>query len=42
MVMSQPHFYQADQAYVNAVDGISPVKAHQTTVDVERVGNGAF
>jgi hypothetical protein len=33
-----PHFYQGDEKYINAVDGLSPNKEeHQTFFDVEPV-----
>lgn len=37
--MSSPHFYQAEQKFVDAVFGMKPNKEqHQTTIDVNPVG----
>lgn len=37
--MSSPHFYQADQKFVNDVFGMRPSKEqHQTTIDINPVG----
>lgn len=36
IVVSFPHFYQADPAYINAVDGLSPNKEeHETYLDLQ-------
>ena len=35
--MSQPHFFQGAQHYVDAVDGMHPSDEHQTYIDVEPV-----
>ena len=38
MVASLPHFYQVDEAVLNAIEGLNPVKEqHQTAIDVEPV-----
>lgn len=37
--MSSPHFYQADEKYVQDVFGMNPEKEqHQTTIDINPVG----
>ena len=37
--MSSPHFYQADERFVEDVIGMKPVKEqHQTTIDIDPVG----
>lgn len=37
--MSSPHFYQAEEKFVEAVFGMKPNKEqHQTTIDVNPVG----
>lgn len=37
--MSSPHFYQADEKFVQDVFGMNPNKEqHQTTIDVNPVG----
>lgn len=37
--MSSPHFYQAEEKFVDAVFGMRPNKEqHQTTIDVNPVG----
>lgn len=37
--MSSPHFYQADEKFVQDVLGMTPVKEqHQTTIDIDPVG----
>uniref|UniRef100_A0A1A8R1D3 Scavenger receptor class B, member 2 n=1 Tax=Nothobranchius rachovii TaxID=451742 RepID=A0A1A8R1D3_9TELE len=36
IVVSFPHFYQADEAYINAVDGLNPQKEyHETYLDLQ-------
>ena len=36
IIMSQPHFYQADPGYINAVKGVNPIRSqHQTFLDIE-------
>lgn len=38
IVVSFPHFYQADPKYINAVDGLSPNKEeHETYLDLQPV-----
>lgn len=38
--MSSPHFYQAEERFVQAVFGMKPNKQqHQTTIDINPVGN---
>uniref|UniRef100_A0A3B3TQB2 Scavenger receptor class B, member 2a n=1 Tax=Poecilia latipinna TaxID=48699 RepID=A0A3B3TQB2_9TELE len=38
IVVSFPHFYQADPAYINAVDGLNPNKEeHETYLDLQPV-----
>lgn len=38
--MSSPHFYQAEEKFVQAVLGMKPNKQlHQTTIDINPVGN---
>lgn len=38
--MSSPHFYQAEQKFVEAVFGMRPDKQqHQTAIDINPVGN---
>lgn len=37
--MSSPHFYQAEEKFVEAVFGMKPNKEqHQTTIDINPVG----
>lgn len=37
--MSSPHFYQADETFVQDVFGMKPNKEqHQTTIDINPVG----
>lgn len=39
VVVSFPHFYQADPKYINAVDGLNPNKEeHETYLDLQPVG----
>ena len=39
LVLSYPHFYAADAAYLRAVDGLSPDRLkHQFSIDIEPVG----
>lgn len=43
IIMSSPHFYQADAKYVQSVFGMKPVKEqHETTIDVHPVGIHSF
>lgn len=38
IVVSFPHFYQADPAYINAIDGLNPNKEeHETYLDLQPV-----
>lgn len=38
--MSSPHFYQAEERFVEAVYGMEPNKRqHQTAIDINPVGN---
>lgn len=38
IVVSFPHFYQADPMYINAVDGLNPNKEeHETYLDLQPV-----
>lgn len=38
IVVSFPHFYQADPMYINAIDGLSPNKdEHETYLDLQPV-----
>ncbi|KAK2819067.1 hypothetical protein Q5P01_024628 [Channa striata] len=38
IIMSSPHFYQADEKYVNDVFGMKPVKElHETTIDINPI-----
>lgn len=38
VVVSFPHFYQADPKYINAVDGLNPNKEeHETYLDLQPV-----
>jgi hypothetical protein len=38
IVVSFPHFYQADDKYINAVDGLHPNKEeHETYLDLNPV-----
>lgn len=40
--MSSPHFYQAEQRFVEAVFGMKPNKQqHQTAIDINPVGTRA-
>uniref|UniRef100_A0A673A8C7 Lysosome membrane protein 2-like n=1 Tax=Sphaeramia orbicularis TaxID=375764 RepID=A0A673A8C7_9TELE len=40
IIMSSPHFYQADEKFVKDVFGMNPKKEeHQTTIDINPVGN---
>ena len=39
IVMSSPHFYQADEKFVEDIFGMNPNKElHQTTIDIQPVG----
>lgn len=41
--MSSPHFYQAEEKFVEAVYGMKPNKEqHQTTIDVNPVGKSSL
>lgn len=43
IVLSSPHFYQAEERFVEAVFGMKPNKEqHQTTIDVNPVGKSRF
>lgn len=35
IVISQPHFYQGDPKYIDAITGMHPSSQHQTFIDVE-------
>lgn len=38
IVVSFPHFYQADPTYINAIDGLNPNKEeHETYLDLQPV-----
>ena len=38
LVMSLPHFYQADPKYINAIEGLNPNKEeHESYLDIEPV-----
>ena len=37
IVLSQPHFYQADPSYQHAIDGLAPNETYLTYLDVEPV-----
>lgn len=38
IVVSFPHFYQADQQYIDAIDGMNPNKEeHETYLDLNPV-----
>lgn len=42
-MVSFPHFYQADPAYINAVDGLNPnQEEHETYLDLQPVRFLAF
>lgn len=39
IIMSSPHFYQADEKFVQDVFGMKPKKEqHETTIDINPVG----
>lgn len=39
IIMSSPHFYQADEKFVDDVFGMKPKKEyHETTIDINPVG----
>ncbi len=43
IIMSSPHFYQADETFVQDVFGMRPDKEqHQTTIDINPVGISTF
>ena len=37
LVISQPHFYQGAQKYVDAVNGMEPSEDSKTIIDIEPV-----
>ncbi len=39
IIMSQPHFYEGAQQYIDAIDGISPSSDHKTNINIEPVSD---
>lgn len=37
IIVSQPHFYQGDQKYIDAIEGLHPSEQHETFIDIEPV-----
>ena len=37
IILSQPHFYQGAEEYINAITGMNPSEEHATDIDIEPV-----